>query len=77
MKGEMADVLLCREAGRSFLTDMPGARLFRIAPPNGDAEWRAEMIINGVVQRWRGTNELHARAWLAIWDKPRFTLSVF
>jgi len=62
---------------QQLLTDAHGARLYRIVPRNGGCvEWQAEMIVNGEVQRRRCTSELRARAWLAVWDKPCFTLTL-
>jgi hypothetical protein len=62
---------------QQLLNDTRGARLYRIAPANGgDVAWQVEMIVNGEVQRRRCTSELRARAWLAVWDKPCFTLSI-
>ena len=63
---------------QELLTDTHGARLYRIAPSNGDdVEWLAEITVHGEVQRRRCPSELRARVWLAVWDKPRIPLNIF
>jgi hypothetical protein len=53
-------------------TGLDGARLYRIARPNGgDAYWQAEITLNGTVHRRYCTGELYARWWLTAVEEPR------
>jgi hypothetical protein len=62
---------------RQLATDVRGARLFRVASPEGGAvAWRAEIMRNGELQCRRCASELRARAWLAVWDKPLIILEI-
>lgn len=61
---------------RQFPTGVAGARLYCITPSNGgDIQWQAEITHGGESQFLRCFSELRARAWLAVWDKPRFALT--
>lgn len=61
---------------QQFPTGLAGARLYCITPSNGsDIQWQAEITHHGESQFLRCFSELRARAWLAVWDKPRFALT--
>ena len=64
------------EGWQQFATDVAESRLYCITPPNGgDIQWQAEITHHGEVKYLRCFSELRARAWLAVWDKPRFALT--